>query len=210
MTTYRAWLDLATAGAGWLRRTWSERYFGHAALLADLVAEGATEAVAARFPSYAAPDSLLEIGLGRRLRRYVSMTPAQWRDWVKQAWSQHRQHGSPQAVERALASFSAVGVVVESQWARFWIALTSVPVTVGPAPKYNDGFLYGDGTLYGVTGDPVAIGVVSRDIRNAALDWKRACSRYEFAAIGTGGASLYGAGWTYGDGTLYGGDAAYL
>jgi hypothetical protein len=140
------------------------------------------------------------------------MSAVQWRAWVKQAWVQSRQWGTPQAVERALAAFDVTGTVQEPVWARFWIALTSIPITVGPAPLYDDGHLYDDGTLVGVSGDPVAIGVLSRDIRAAALGWKPARSRYMFAALGLNGAVLYDGGAVYDGGSLYtsGGDVAYL
>lgn len=145
------WVALLHQGIGWARGFWAERFFGVTqGLLADWITEGAREAVRARFPSYAAPDALEEIGRETGLARLSVESVAQYRARLRQRWPICEQRGTRQGMLAALAAyasasglFSASHFVEEwewenppSYWSRWWVILLgpehTIPVSVSP------------------------------------------------------------------------------
>lgn len=129
--SFVTWVAKLNRGIGWMRSTWGERWGGVFALLGDFTAEGAREAVYARFPSYAAEDALVHCGRNVTFPQYPTETTAAYRDRVRQAFPLHKQRGTRQGVLAALAAFGLPGALLyedhewdrppANYWSQWWL-----------------------------------------------------------------------------------------
>ncbi len=123
---------LGEAGEGWAL------IWGH---LADAFAEGAKEAVRARYPDRGAPDALQAQASDRDTERYPGEAPEGLRRRLREAFEEAHERGTPAGLVAALEA--APGVIevryVEAWqvdpsvfWARWWaVVRVSWPVTPG-------------------------------------------------------------------------------
>ncbi len=166
-TNHVDWVAKLHAGIGWARGRWAEMFFGTTqGLLADWIAEGAREAVRARFPSFAAPDALEEVGIETGLPRLVVESVAQFRARLQNRWPISEQRGTRQGMIAALDSYASISGLISAYhfleewefptvlwWSRWWVFLLdgehTIPVSVKPMGSV--GCIMGSVTMGGET-----------------------------------------------------------
>lgn len=219
---YKSFVITLLAGIQWARSHYGERLTGTIALLTDTLAEGANQAVKARFDSpyrghNPPPDALPYIGQNKNIERYIADTDITYKGRLLQAFSLWSQAGTKQAVLRALAAYGQplAQLYEDKDWARppkpywsqFWILFPSGTHTVTPGTEtFGGGATYGSGVVYGASG--ITADEVDA-LRRLVKKWKRSasiCREFIFEGVG----SSYGGGPTYGDGTLFGGESAVI
>lgn len=161
------WIAKLHAGIGWARGRWAEMFFGTTqGLLSDWIAEAAREAVRARFPSFAAPDALEEIGRETGLPRLPVETVAQFRARLKNRWPISEQRGTRQGMIAALDSYASITGLISAYhfleewefptvlwWSRWWVFLLggehTIPIST--KPMGTAGCIMGSVTMGGET-----------------------------------------------------------
>lgn len=121
---------------GFLRQKWGARLMGLVGLAADISAEGAQQAIAARFsqsPIFP-PDAYALIGSERSMPRFPSETLASYRERVLDAWNAWRNAGTEIGLIDQLSYFPVTAQIYTnadwdwdgdaSNWSRFWVVLT--------------------------------------------------------------------------------------
>lgn len=135
-------------------------------LTGDLLAEGMGLALRLAWISdRESPDDVLPlIGSERGMPRYAGETPAQYRARLQDAWTAYTFAGAEQTIvsQFAHAGYPGVEIVFDAAalgpngeaapyWSQFWVHFpfsSGHPVT-GDGPAWG-GFVYGDGTIYGL------------------------------------------------------------
>lgn len=147
---------------GWLQGYWGQRLLGICVLVADIVSEGASEAIRAPWLAEStSPDDCLSLkGEEYMMPRYPGETAEQYRARLLAVWETWPYAGSAQAIETQLAAAGFDATVVfhsdrlgpKGQAApyrsQFWVLLNGTPTYESPA--WGD-FDWGDGTEWGAT-----------------------------------------------------------
>jgi hypothetical protein len=170
VSTWRSYL--ARLVPQWLGKYWGERLVGANGLMADIVSEGASEALRASWlRESTSPDDVLPlVAQERMLERYPSETAATHRERLINAWFTWEGAGHETSIEGQFAAAGFPGVVVYSHreidrgpstpwqpdvdhYTRFWVFFpeSSNHGVTGDGPAYGS-FSYGDGSLYGISG----------------------------------------------------------
>jgi Phage tail protein (Tail_P2_I) len=202
--------------APWLSRPVGGAFVEANAIVHDVAADGAREAVKARFIGLAPADALPYHAGERLLEQGAGETEDAWRARLLDAWDEWAWAGTPRGLERALELFYEPAAIYEAfdwypgdpAWARFWVVLGPSGHPFGPTKKVGSGpaWKVGDGTLVGVTG------ATSEDVarlRRTIKLWKpgnTTCAD----VIAAAGAPVVGTGWHVGDGTVVGGQNAHV
>ncbi len=189
--TFRRAVWLLTESLVYARAYWGRRFFGGAiGLMADALAEGASQAFYARLPGHSqqAPDSLAQVGLDRDFYRFRGEIDANWLSRIAESWDDYAQGGTSQQVLRVVNQWGAAG------WPSTWVALTSSALVESGSPT-DFSFtltipfglispawvpaLYGSGHVYGEVGFFYGLGA-STDVamlRYLVRKWKPSRSR---------------------------------
>lgn len=200
-----------TMGEGW----WL--FWGH---LRDGWAEGAKQAVKARFPSTAAPDALQSQAGDRGTERYPAETESAFRVRLAETFDRYLALGTPEGLGAALAAVPGVvprtptlddPVLVGYReawqwdagsplWARFWVVLATgwgLPSTWGEA-----GAAWGEGAKkWGIDAPRESLDFLRRQVRR----WKAAHAKCEAIIIEIDGATVWGRpDATWGEGKTWG------
>jgi len=190
----------------WLRGRWGEAWARAQGLAKDLLAEGAVQAVKARFLRDGPPDALAYAGTDRQIERGPAESDASYRARLRGAFETWRLAGTNKGILTALAviGFTKVAIYENKDWApgdprwwRFWIV-------VEPPHPFTT-WMLGDGTKLGTkllgldAGGTAALDLFRRVVRK----WKAAHTTCEHIIIVLSG-SLHGTGWKLGDGTKLG------
>lgn len=166
---------------------YGERFVGVIALLADLVSEGATEAV--KVPWLAEPsspdDALRFAAFDRNLERYPNETADQHRARLLRAWKDWQAAGDESAILGQLAAANFVGAVIycQAEWLRPpetdvlgnpWWSLSWIFFPKGTHPVTAQGPICGSGLQCGsgVLCGPVGIGNVAKILVGIVQKWK--------------------------------------
>lgn len=129
--TFRRAVWLITESLVYARAYWGRRFFGGAiGLMADALAEGASQAFYARLPGHSqqALDSLVQVGLDRDFYRFRGETDANWLARIQAAWDDYAQGGTPQQVLHVVNQWGMAG------WPTTWVALTSSALVESGSP----------------------------------------------------------------------------
>jgi hypothetical protein len=198
----------------WLRGRWGEAWNGTVGTVLDLVAEGALEAVKARFLRHAPADALPYAGTDRQIERAPSESEVTYRARLLGAFETWRLAGTNKGITTALAVIGYPKARVfenhdwfpsDPRWWRFWIVIDP--------PHGFSAWKLGDGTKLGMK----LLGLSTDGDTKAALDllrrvirkWKAAhttCERIIIVLFG----KLLGTGWKLGDGTKLGAKSVSL
>ncbi|MBI2388629.1 MAG: hypothetical protein HYV09_03345 [Deltaproteobacteria bacterium] len=197
----------------WLRGRWGEAWNGTVGLAMDMVAEGAMQAVKARFLKQGPADALSYAGTDRQIERAPDESDELYRARLLQAFETWRLAGTNKGILTALAVIGYPKArVFESQdwfpkdprWWRFWLVIDP--------PHTFTTWKLGDGTKLGMKllgldgpGAKAALDLLRRVVRK----WKAAHTTCEKLVIVLFG-KLLGTGWKLGDGTKLGAKAVYL
>jgi len=216
MSNYRAYVANLLGGIRWARAYYGERVtVGFIGLMSDMIAEGVSQTVKARFedaPTFPA-DALAYVGGNKSIERYPGDTDATYKARTKQAFSSWEEAGTRHALLRELSAFGYPGALLyedwewsrppQPWWSQFWVLFPDGTHSVAPSTvQYGSGELYGpSGLMYGVTGITAA---ELSGLRRIIKKWKRASSICRGLIFVTGGI-VYGQGITYGSGAVYGG-----
>jgi hypothetical protein len=197
----------------WLRGRWGEAWNGTVGLAMDMVAEGAMQAVKARFIKGAPSDALPYAGTDRQIERAPGESDDQYRARLLGAFETWRLAGTNKGITTALAVIGYPNArVFEShdwfpgnpRWWRFW-------VVIDPPHGFTT-WKVGDGTKLGMkllgldkAGDKSAVDLLRRVVRK----WKAAHTVCEKLIVVLSG-KLLGTGWKLGDGTKLGAKSVRL
>lgn len=197
----------------WLRGRWGEAWGRASGLVKDLVAEGAMQAVKARFLRAGPPDALAYAGNDRWIERAPGEADAVYRARLLQAFETWRLAGTSKGILRALAIIGYPKATIyeshqwfpkDPRWWRFWIVIDP--------PHGFSLWRLGDGTKLGtkLLGLDKPDGKAALDLlRRVVRKWKAAhavCANIVLVLFG----KLLGTGWKIGDGTKLGAKAVYL
>jgi len=200
----------------WLRGLWGERWHQAMGLVKDALAEGALQAVKARFLRGSPSDSLSYAGTDRQIERAPGESDDNYRARLQKAFTTWRLAGTNKGIIEALKviGFPSVTIFENKDWAAspdptawwlFWVMLLSPLPFDGPW-KLGDGTKLGEKPLgFGSAKDAALLELIRRVIRK----WKAA-----HTILGKGIAvfdgKVLGSGWKLGDGTKLGGKAAFF
>jgi hypothetical protein len=197
----------------WLRGRWGEAWNGTVGLAMDMVAEGAMEAVKARFLKQAPVDALPYAGADRQIERAPGETDDVYRARLLQAFETWRLAGTNKGILTALAIIGYPKAKIfeshdwfpkDPRWWRFWLVIEP--------PHVFTAWKLGDGTKLGMKllGLDSAEGTAALDLlRRVVRKWKAAhavCEKLIIVLFG----KLLGTGWKIGDGTKLGAKSIYL
>lgn len=169
---------IAQQSPGFLRQRWGARFMGLIGLSSDTIAEGAQQAVAARFtrsPIFP-PDAYELIGAERSMPRFPSETLAAYRERVLDAWNAWRNAGTEIGLIDQLSYFPVTAEVYANadwdwdsdseNWSRFWVVLTDHGWTDDGA--WGDPGIWGDGGTWGSSASLEEV----RSIQALIRQWK--------------------------------------
>jgi len=196
----------------WLRGRWGEAWNGTVGLAMDMVAEGAMQAVKARFIKQAPADALPYAGTDRQIERAPGESDETYRARLLQAFETWQLAGTNKGILAALAVIGYPKAKIfeshdwfptDPRWWRFWLVIDP--------PHAFTSWKLGDGTKLGMkllgldAKDKTALDLLRRVVRK----WKAAhtvCEKLIIVLFG----KLLGTGWKVGDGTKLGAKAVYL
>lgn len=171
--------DFATysveSAPAWLRRPQGEAWLLVQGLAKDALVEAARQAVLARVVARAPSDALPLHANDRSLEQAPAESLSAWRTRLDAAWAVWPTAGTNPGILNALAAHGFVGVqLTEARdleplsplWARFWLALPSVPW--GFDGDWSDPGTWDDGGVWDTTASVNEITALVRLIRT----WK--------------------------------------
>lgn len=140
--TYEDWL-VEEVIPTWLRDTWGERWFRALGRMADLVVDGAKQAVKARFVRLAPTDALDALGWERLIERGPNESHERYRERVSKPWDVWPQAGTAGGIQAALQGYGLGSARVynhrtvttpaksynwrfddnDTNWSRLWVVL---------------------------------------------------------------------------------------
>lgn len=167
--TYEDWL-VEEVVPTWLRGTWGARWFRVLGRLADIIGEGARQAVKARFPKHAPVDALDAIGWERLIDRGPNESDERYRQRVAGPWDVWPYGGTATGIIAALRGFGLGSPRVynhrtsttpakpynwkfddnDTNWSRFWVVLDPGAHPWEPLVASED-LLASDELLAGIT-----------------------------------------------------------
>lgn len=222
---FRAYVEELTSGIRWLRAEFGAKLSFTIGLLADMVSEGANQAVKARFvTSDSFPnDALPYVGNNTGLERFIVDTDATYKARLADSFSLNAQHGTRQIVlfmlseagwpDAELLEDEVYKAQPQPWWSQFVILFPEgTHGVVKTTRAYGSGATYGDvpngsGLIYGVEG--ITVGRLNEIVR-LVLKWKRPASICRYLLFVVDG-NVYGDGSMYGDvGLEYGGETVKI
>ncbi len=227
MANYREWMEEIATGIAWaFPGTLGERFLGVLALIADTIAEGASEGIRAPWLQTHTPvpaDALIELGAEYNMPRYPGESNATYLARLQGKWDAWEFAGHESAILSQLAAFGLPGAIIKTPrdwptrppvlhpvtgtpwWSQFWVLMPEGTHSVGGPRHYADGSTYGaplDPFVYGADVSPAFAAGVTALLRQ----WKPGhvvCAQVIFA-----NGAIYGTGDNYGDpGLVYGGES---
>lgn len=205
-----------------LKGPYGEAFTSLQGIVKDGFAEGAIQAVKARFAGTAPEDSLQYIGQERLLTQGPTESAAAYRARLLAAWAAWAQAGTRTGIIAALnalgypnvaviednkyniaSSPPATGFSPGAEWWRFMVVINQPHAFTLPS-VYGDGNTWGNGRKWGIGGPPGAIDAI-RAVINL---WKPPHAQLVNLIIAITG-NVWGASGTWGSNT-WGGVAAYL
>jgi hypothetical protein len=197
----------------WLRGRWGEAWNGTVGLVMDMTAEGAMQAVKARFLKRGPADALPYAGTDRQIERAPGEPDDVYRARLLAAFETWRLAGTNKGILTALAviGYSKARIFeshdwypIDPRWWRFWLVIE--PPHAFTSWKLGDGTKLGT-KLLGLGGAEAkaALDLLRRVVRK----WKAAhtvCEKIIIVLFG----KLLGTGWKLGDGTKLGAKSIYL
>jgi hypothetical protein len=231
MANYRDYMEAIARGMAWASPgTLGERLLGFYALMADTIAEAASEAIRAPWLQTHTPvpeDALAELGAEYNMPRYPGETNAQYKARLQGKWDAWEFAGNESAILAQLTAFGLPDAEIYTPrdwsarppinhpvtdtpwWSRFWVVIPDGSHSVGVARTYGDGSTYGnplDPFVYGADMAP-GLALALRQLLNQWKPGHVVCAEVIFEI----GGETYGTGHTYGEpGLVYGGDTAVI
>lgn len=213
---YLDWLPSRSAKAPpWLLRGFGGEWVRALALLLDALAECAKQAVKMRFPSFAPPDALAEIGRERseaRATAFVYEDDYAFAERLRTEWSRRRFNGTKTGLSAVFSAFGFPSFTVYDQLDWFpsklwhaWIYLPKASHPWGPSPVVGPGTLVGAGAT---VGSSLRVGEV-RNLRAVTASWVPPHARV-YVHLQTEEGPVVGDGSEVGPGTLVGGKSCKL
>lgn len=196
---YRDYWEKSRNTLAIFRGYWGERYRTAVGLLYDsfvqILVDAARSARLAE-PDGPAYDALRPLGIERSIKQWPEENWSQYRSRLATPWDTWSRTGFSRILDQLeLAGFPGA-FILRTGLTEFDVIFPVGTHTVGPAPTWGGGFIYGDGTRYGPTGiTPTQL----ETVRGIIKQWKAhnwVCRKVTWVL----------SGWVYGDPSIHYGD----